>query len=463
MARLTQKQTLLAIVAVTVTLCGAAAGGVYWASDLIEIERLAIESKEKAVSAARKKINKIPGVENKVIVLRENVANYVKILPQEAELTKFARDSQKFAVLSGISIDRFVPVRGGAKGGAFRRVTYQYYFQATVWQFMKFMNFFESHKRFARVRDFKLTSGASKSGEDAIHDFRITVETYVYNPSTTGTETHIANYPAKVEALRHEIAAAGSLDVQDPYEFRGREGRRDIFIDPRQSDPGDTGTPLIDQRQMLEECGKLITDLQAKWEHSLSDEVSMVERIELQRAVSTGLKSFETRTGQITENQLISSPSLTALWYKEVQTPYKNLLANVQSDEVGSGGCLPRAGFVALVGSMQAKLKAGDLESVVAQYSQVESRLGVAKSSKLYNLRLRIEGLATQAKIALEFSAIPLAISGVIVQQKRKSGVILNNVVYEEGEYINENLFVKRVRDDEVQFVYKGFTLVKTW
>ncbi|MEE2887594.1 MAG: hypothetical protein VX951_09195, partial [Planctomycetota bacterium] len=188
-----------------------------------------------------------------------------------------------------------------------------------------------------------------------------------------------------------------------------------------------------------------------------------VERIELQRAVSTGLKSFETRTGQITENQLISSPSLTALWYKEVQTPYKNLLANVQSDEVGSGGCLPRAGFVALVGSMQAKLKAGDLESVVAQYSQVESRLGVAKSSKLYNLRLRIEGLATQAKIALEFSAIPLAISGVIVQQKRKSGVILNNVVYEEGEYINENLFVKRVRDDEVQFVYKGFTLVKTW
>jgi Tfp pilus assembly protein PilO len=116
MAKLTQKQTLLMITGVTVALCGLSAGGVYWASGLIEEERVAIEAKETSIRAARKKIDQIPGVENEVIVLRENVANYVKILPQEAELTEFARDSQRFAVLSGISIDRFVPVRGGAKG-----------------------------------------------------------------------------------------------------------------------------------------------------------------------------------------------------------------------------------------------------------------------------------------------------------------------------------------------------------
>ena len=463
MARLTQKQTLLTIVGVTVSLCGASGGGVYWASDLIEVERVGIESKEKSIRAARKKIDKIPSVEGKVIVLRENVANYVKILPQEAELTKFARDSQKFAVLSGISIDRFVPVRGGAKGGAFRRVTYQYYFQATVWQFMKFMNFFESHRRFARVRDFNLASGSAGQGEDCVHDFRMTVETYVYNPSTTGTETQIANYDAKVESLRHEIAAAGSLDVRDPYEYRGREGRRDIFVDPRQSDPGDPGTPLVDQRQMLEEFGKTIGELRAKWEHSLSDEVSMFERIELQRAVTTDLKGFEARSERVTESKLIQSPSLVARWFKEVQGPYKSLVARIHNEEVSNGRFLTRSEFLGLVGSMRSKLEEGDLESVVAQHAQTQARIDVPNNHDLYDLRLQVEGLAKQAGIAIEFSAIPLAITGVIVQKDRKSGVILNGDVYEEGEYINEALFVKAVSEDEVRFVYKGFTLVKTW
>jgi len=463
MARLTQKQTLLTIVGVTLSLCGASGGGVYWASDLIEVERVGIESKEKSIRAARKKIDKIPFVESKVIVLRENVANYVKILPQEAELTEFARDSQRFAALSGISIDRFVPVRGGAKGGAFRRVTYQYYFQATLWKFMKFMNFFESYGRFARVRDFNLASSAASQGEDAVHDFRMTVETYVYNPSTTGTETQIANYDAKVESLRHEIAAAGSLDVREPYEYRGREGRRDIFVDPRHTNPGDQGTPLVDQRQMLEESGKTITDLRARWEHSLSDGVSMFERIELQRAVNTELKDFATRSRHITEGKLIQSPSLVARWFKEVQAPHKALLARVHNDEVSNGRFLTRSEFQGLMRSMRTKLQAGELESVVAQHSQTQARIDVPNSHQLYSMRLQVEGLATQAKIALEFSAIPLKITGVIVQAERKSGVILNGDVYEEGEYISEALFVKAVTEDEVRFVYKGFTLVKTW
>ena len=46
MPRLNEKQTLLVIAGVTVVLCGAAGGGVYWANDLIEQEKRAIEAKE---------------------------------------------------------------------------------------------------------------------------------------------------------------------------------------------------------------------------------------------------------------------------------------------------------------------------------------------------------------------------------------------------------------------------------
>jgi Tfp pilus assembly protein PilO len=463
MTKLTQKQALLMITGITVALCGLFAGGVYWASGLIEGERIAIEAKEASVRAARKKIDKIRGVENEVIVLRENVANYVKILPQEAELTKFARDSQRFAVLSGISIDRFVPVRGGAKGGAFRRVTYQYYFQSTVWQFMKFMNYFESHKRFARVRDFNLTGSPVTVGEEARHDFRVTVETYVYNPSTKAAVTKISKYEAKAKLLKDEIVTAGNLDLRAPYDFRGREGRRDIFIDPRQMESGDSITPLVDQQAMIEEFGKLVGDLRDKWTHSLAVGVSMFERIELQRSVKSGLQDFEERVGRVRASNLIKSKTLVKRWLEEVQTPYETISREVRNEEAAGSRFLPKTEFLNLIAVMQAKLRAGDLEGVVTQHSHVRSRIEASKESALYKFRLRVEGLVTQAKIGLEFGAMPLEISGVVVQSARKSGVILNGLAYEEGEYISPDLFVKKVRDDEVEFVYKGFTLTKTW
>ncbi|MCA8955475.1 MAG: type 4a pilus biogenesis protein PilO [Planctomycetes bacterium] len=458
-----EKQTLLLIAGVTVLLCGAAGGGVYWAQDLIEQENIAVTDQEKQIAAARAKIAKIPAVENEVIVLRENVAEYVKILPQEAELTKFTRAAQRFAMLSGISFDRFVPLRPGGKG-SFERISYQYSFDATLWQFLKFMSFFETYERFVRVRDFSLASGATKANvEDAVHKVRLTVETYLYNPKSNGKGTMIPNYEAKLKQLRHEIAAAGSLDLGEPYEFRGREGRRDIFVDPRQSKEGSKITPLNDQRRMIEEFSKLISSLKEKWEHSLSPEITMFERIELQRTVSNGLDEFESKASYVTQNKLIKNPALNARWYKEIQLPYKNLVAKVKKQEIDRNRFLPKEGMEALIKSMREKLLDGELEAAVTVYTQTANKIDVPKGHPLYPLRLKVEGLMVRAKVALEFSAIPLKVTGVLVRGDSKSGVILNGEVYEEGEYINETLFVKAVREDEVEFVYKGFSLVKTW
>ena len=121
MARLTQKQTLLVIASATTLLCGGAGGGVHWAQGLIAEEEAQIEAKEREIEAGRKKIAKIPQVEENVIVLRENVKNYITILPKEAELTGFTRKVQDFAMKSGISIDRFVPVHAASEPRIARR------------------------------------------------------------------------------------------------------------------------------------------------------------------------------------------------------------------------------------------------------------------------------------------------------------------------------------------------------
>ena len=91
------------------------------------------------------------------------------------------------------------------------------------------------------------------------------------------------------------------------------------------------------------------------------------------------------------------------------------------------------------------------------------SRLEVPRNHPSYALRRKVQSLIIQAKMALEFSAIQIHIGGVMVNTDGKSGAILSGEVYEEGDYINENLFVKTVRPEEIEFVYKGFTLVKTF
>ena len=465
MARLNQKQTLLVITGATVLLCGGAGGGVHWAKGLIEEEKIQILNKEKEIEAGLKKIKKIPDVEKKVIVLRENVKEYVKILPKEAELTRFTRMVQEFAIKSDISIDRFVPVRGSKSGGAFQRMSYQYYFQASLWQYMKFMNFFENYSRFVSIRDFTLTEGKdTKEGEDVQHSVRMTVETYVYNPKSGGKKTKIVNYDIKKKKLRAFIQAAGNLNL-DPYNYTGREGRRDIFVDPRISaDEKAEGiiATMAQQRRLIEDYGSRVSNLKQKWQHSTSREITMFKRIELLREVSIGLKDVAEKLDEVAERNFIKNPPLASRWYKEVQQPYKVLAAKMATGDPNAAKFFGKEEFDKLINSLKEDLSSGELDAAITKYNSLQSRIEVPKLDPRYPFRIKVESLIIQAKIAKEFSGITLKISGVLVNEIGKSGVILNGEVFEEGEYIDSTLFVKAVRQEEIEFVYKGFTLVKT-
>ena len=43
-----------------------------------------------------------------------------------------------------------------------------------------------------------------------------------------------------------------------------------------------------------------------------------------------------------------------------------------------------------------------------------------------------------------------------------RSGVLLNGEVFEEGEYVQDDLLVKQVEEEQVWFVFRGLTLVRT-
>ena len=81
MAKMNDNQKIMVVGGVALALCAAAGGGVWWAKGLVEDKHTEIGTMRTEIQKAEAKIVKIPRVESDVIVLRENLHEYVKILP----------------------------------------------------------------------------------------------------------------------------------------------------------------------------------------------------------------------------------------------------------------------------------------------------------------------------------------------------------------------------------------------
>ncbi len=200
MATWTQKKMLVGIVTSSVVLCLSAGGGIWYALGLIEETTAQVTEKEQAVAAADARIKLVPGLEKDVIILRENLGEYVKILPDTKELTAFVRMLNLFDKQSGIKSNGLRSNRRAEnKGERFTPIEYTYEVTATLWQCLKFMNLIETFDRFVSITDFSISSGAEdRTAErregDVVHKVRLTLQTYQYNGRSEGKEAQIPDY-----------------------------------------------------------------------------------------------------------------------------------------------------------------------------------------------------------------------------------------------------------------------------
>src|SRR5262245_38531818 len=102
MASWSQKKQLIAIGGGAVFACSLSVVGVFYVEGQIEEVQATITQKQDAIDAAQAKITKIPGLEKEVIILRENLDEYVKILPDTKDLNDFVRTLNQFARQSGV-------------------------------------------------------------------------------------------------------------------------------------------------------------------------------------------------------------------------------------------------------------------------------------------------------------------------------------------------------------------------
>ncbi|MDP6930126.1 MAG: hypothetical protein QF412_10530, partial [Planctomycetota bacterium] len=79
MTKADERRKLLIVGSVTSLLCTIGGGGLFWVDQLAAEKLESLASMQTEIRAARAKIKRIPSLEHDVIVLRENVQEYVKI------------------------------------------------------------------------------------------------------------------------------------------------------------------------------------------------------------------------------------------------------------------------------------------------------------------------------------------------------------------------------------------------
>lgn len=475
MANWSQKKMLLTIGGATLGVCVAAGGGVYYTNGLIEEVNQQVAQKQGEIAAAKQKLAKVPSLEKEVVILRENLGEYVKILPDEQELTEFLRMLNTFEKQSGIKGMGLTekPMRGRV-AGRFVPIQYTYQIDATLWQGLKFMNLIENYERFVSITDFSIKPGKRKGNEaivegEAVHDITLSIQTYQYNPPAAGKEVEIPKYADRREELSEEIwkRMQEQLIQIEHHEHKGQQGRRDIFVDPRErgglrDDPNRPST--TDQRQLVDKYAALVVELKTMRQRMAAKETTLLEEFGLQKRFGEDLARLV--AGVSKDAGVIAYRPLKLRWAQEVVDPMGELIewhtggGNQIRDDIDKN--LTGEQIRQLIALMTADCENGQLEQARQRYEAASDRLVIDEEDPRHRLAVDAKRQHIKAVTALDFKQLDLDVQGVVVNGAGRSGVLLNGDVYEEGDYVSEDLLVKLVEEEQIWFVFRGLTLVRT-
>lgn len=470
MAKLNENRKILAIGAGGLTMCLAAGGGIWWAKGVVEQVETEIVATEQKIDDAKRKIDQIPDLEKEVIILRENVEAYTKILPEQSEVNDFLRTANRFALQSGVNVSAFLKgVTGSKRGNKYSHYSYRLEIEATLWQFLKFINLFESYDRFVRVVQFDIKPAdregidrALAEGKDPRHRMALVVETFVYEGKNSTKNVDIPNYAKKREKLASEILAGAQAIELARFDYVEEVGRRDIFVDPR---PAVGGANLGDnqramQKKTIDEFVQRLAEAQTlheQWQTS----TDYLTKESLARRLRELMGVLEQDT--VTAQPKITTQSLVSDWNNQVIQPMRQILRDLRGVEDEAPDAVDEEQLRAILAEMRAAVQRGEYDAATRLHDEVIDRLTFPEQDPRFALALQIQKTKEAVQTIVEFSDIPMKIAGVVVFDEGRSGLLVNGKVYEEGEYLDENLLLKSVGREQADFVFKGFVVRKKW
>ncbi len=434
----------------------------------IEEARQAVVGLRENIDASRKLLTGTPQVEREVIVLRETEEAIKELLPNDADINNLVRDLNRFGEDAEVKITQLkkkpLETLGRKKSkDDFDKVAYQLTFEADAFQMMSFMDRIEGHSRFMSVPVFKLQAAPRRDVEEtgiAAHKVQLDVETYVYKPQTEFKPVKIESYGRKRELLLGEISRRRQALTIASYDYRGKRGRRDPWVDPRMPAVSDDVTSLSVQQQnaIVDELVVAAAEVLSLWDsvkNAPNVIVEMTQRAELEQK----LTELETELRRIHDEGAIRYPPTERRLTIDVEDKIAAVRGEIAQSDGGRGPTLDA--LRELREAMVRHLSAGEPDMALTAYATVESRLDVAASDATRKpLVDDLRALADKSRILSDFEKLPIDIKGVAIMGGTAVALI-NGKALGEGDSVNEHLVIRAIRSDEIEFIYKGVILIR--
>lgn len=421
------------------------------------------------IDESRELIKKTPGLVKNVIVQRETDAMIKEILSDDEDINNFVRTLREFEEASGISISQIkqqkITTNNRTKED-FTRVGYTLTFEGTGFQLLDFLDLVESHPRFMSVTQFKLTGARrgkfEKDAEIPRHKVQLDLETYVYQAQTGSKEVRIDGYARKRDLLISEVAKHRT-DLRVPvYDYRGARGRRDPWVDPRIPRSLDANQPQLtieEQNAIVDELEQLAEAARAVWQRAEQAD-NLIEEMKARAELDDRLVALDEEVRRIEADRVLIFIPAHRRFEKNVVQVIDGL-----RDEAASTENTPGPSIAELRESAEAmarNIEAGEYELALDAFAAIETRLAMADTNEYKQPLVRdLRNLHLLASTVIEFEKIEIRITGIALYEDRRPVALINGTSVGEGEILGDELLVRKIGIDQVEFGYRGMVLAR--
>jgi hypothetical protein len=107
-------------------------------------------------------------------------------------------------------------------------------------------------------------------------------------------------------------------------------------------------------------------------------------------------------------------------------------------------------------------MAAGEYELTLAAFANVEPRLGPAELDPARKeVCATLREIARSAKTASDFSKLQLDVGGIVIMEDRPPVILINGRPLTEGDLVDQDLIIKTIGRDEVEFIFRGVILLR--
>ena len=472
LGKIGRKKYRVVVASVTAVVVLASAGLSFWIYRTYQKTQQEERDYQQKISEARVKQEKVPVLEKEVIKLRENVKEYVKILPDTNEVNGFVKKLSDFDEQSGVELyvlkdDKRNNNRRKTKE-IFGRETFRVALRGNIYQFLKFISLVENYERFIKISEIQVKSGTQEKDMlpgDVVHEISLLIETFVYhgNEGVAGA-TKIQNYDKKREMLMDEIASARNQIEVEHYEYVFDPMVRDPFLDPRPfvcDAEQPEGLDVEEQEKFITEMMDKVLEIKQLLEYARgTGNIPPIRVLEIRSEVATRILALNKQINSAIEEHWFTQQVYATKLEKEI-VPEVTRLNKVYKDLVPVA--MSRNELESIKSDLESKFDAGHYDKCLESYKNImegslkEQLAAMMKDPEKRQVLESIQLLGKKAEAALEFEKIELKITGIIYQD-RGSVAIVNGKVLKEGQFLQDDLMVEKIEARGILFRYKGLT-----